>query len=110
MIIVRSLAFLIGLFASATLLAETNAPFPSNPPEKAAREAFAVGNLEYLRAPHCSNAVPLDRGTKKVPMPTRVLSRCEDFTTEWQATSAAKWEDYARRYNNTMFDLRKNRK
>jgi hypothetical protein len=108
-LIIHRHLFLLGCLVSSTLLAQTNTPFPTTSPEVAAREAFSAGNLEYLKAPNCREVVPLDRGTKKVPMPTRVFSRCEDFKTEWQGTQAAKWEGYARRYNNTMFDLR-NRK
>jgi len=108
-LMVRLHLFLLGSLVSSALLAQTNTPLPTTPPEIAAREAFAAGNLEYLKAPNCREVVPLDRGTKKALMPTRVFSRCEDFKTEWQSTQAAKWEGYARRYNNEMFDLRNRR-
>jgi len=107
--LIRPHLFLLGCVISSVLHAQPNKPLPTVPPEIAAREAFTAGNVEYLKAPSCLDVVPLDRGTKKVPMPTRVFSRCEDFKTEWQATQAAKWEGYARRYNNEMFELR-NRK
>lgn len=106
---IRAHLFLVGCVASATLFAQPSTPLPATPPEQAAREAFAAGNLRYLKAPACIEAVPLGRATKKLPTPIQVFSRCEDFKLEWQASQAAKWENYARRYNNELFDLRNQR-
>ena len=102
-----AVAIALSIFAVDADATEFNKQLPSKAPEESAREAFAAGDFGYLGAPTCLDFVTLDRAPKKArPLPGRILARCTDFANEWNASQMGRLESYARRYNNTMYDLR----
>jgi len=97
----------VGTVAS---MAQVGGKLPTASPEELARESFHMKDYAYVRVPICVDSVPLDRGTKKVLGPQKVLATCKMIAND-RTSEAEKWEAFARRYNNTMFDLReRNRK
>lgn len=90
-----------GPFAYARESATASTPLP----EELARESFLKGDIAYLRVPACVDTVPLDRGTKRVLAPQRVLATCGGLESKWISEIRDR-EVFARRYNNAMFDLR----